>query len=148
MADKVRFELVSPERILLSEEVDMVVVPGTEGNFGVLAGHAPFISSVRPGVIAVYNTWPGEVAERIFIAGGFAEVANNRCTVLADDAITLGSLDRALVEVELQAARDRLPGMRDAAGRGDESDKSALRRVEHEIEVAVAKLDALTLVAH
>jgi F-type H+-transporting ATPase subunit epsilon len=143
MADKVKFELVSPEKILLSEEVDMVVVPGTEGDFGVLPGHAPLISSVRPGTIAVHNN--GTVAERIFIAGGFAEVSNNHCTVLADDATGLTSLDRAIVEAALQAARDRLSSLREAATRGGENDKSALRHLEREIEIGIAKLDALTL---
>ena len=68
MADKVQFELVSPEKLLLSEAVDMVVVPGTEGNFGVLPGHALFISTVRPGVIDVYED--KNISERIFVSGG------------------------------------------------------------------------------
>ena len=66
MADKVQFELVSPERLLISEPVDMVVVPGSEGDFGVLPGHAPFISTVRPGVIEVYEG--STVTERPFLA--------------------------------------------------------------------------------
>ena len=69
MADKVEFELVSPEKLLVSQPVDMVVVPGSEGNFGVLAGHSPFISTIRPGVIDIFE---GErIVDRIFIAGGF-----------------------------------------------------------------------------
>ena len=81
MADKVEFELVSPEKLLVSQPVDMVVVPGSEGNFGVLAGHSPFISTIRPGVIDIFE---GErIVDRIFIAGGFAEVTETRCTVLA-----------------------------------------------------------------
>ncbi|MDH3792055.1 MAG: F0F1 ATP synthase subunit epsilon, partial [Rhodospirillales bacterium] len=64
---RVAFELVSPERLLLSESVDMVVVPGAEGDFGVLVRHAPLVSGVRPGVISVYNG--GQVTERIFVAG-------------------------------------------------------------------------------
>jgi F-type H+-transporting ATPase subunit epsilon len=71
MADKLQFELVSPERLLLSEPVGMVVVPGSEGNFGVLPGHALFISTVRPGVIDVYED--KTITERIFVSGGFAE---------------------------------------------------------------------------
>src|SRR3546814_18454611 len=73
---KVAFELVSPERLLLSEEVDMVVVPGEEGDFGVLVRHAPLISTLRPGVIKVHNG--GSVTEQIFVAGGFAEVTPSR----------------------------------------------------------------------
>src|SRR3546814_18203914 len=80
---KVAFELVSPERLLLSEEVDMVVVPGEEGDFGVLVRHAPLISTLRPGVIKVHNG--GSVTEQIFVAGGFAEVTPSRCTVLAEE---------------------------------------------------------------
>src|SRR5579864_3314282 len=98
MADKVKFELVSPEKLLLSEDVAMVVVPGGEGNFGVLPGHSLLISTVRPGVIDVYED--ETVSERIFVSGGFAEVTPQRCTVLADEAMPLSSLDRAAVEQE------------------------------------------------
>ena len=84
MAEKVQFDLVSPERLLRSEAVEMVVVPGTEGDFGVLPGHAPVISTVRPGVLEIFQG--GAVADRIFIAGGIAEVSNDRCTVLAGHA--------------------------------------------------------------
>ena len=83
MADKLQFELVSPERLLLSEAVAMVVVPGSEGNFGVLPGHSLLISTVRPGVIDVYADEQTEITERIFVSGGFAEVTAERCTVLA-----------------------------------------------------------------
>jgi F-type H+-transporting ATPase subunit epsilon len=81
MTEKVEFELVSPERLLVAKAVDMVVVPGTEGDFGVLRGHAPLISTLRLGVIDIHDA--GAVAERIFVAGGFAEVTAERCTVLA-----------------------------------------------------------------
>src|SRR5690348_3061457 len=100
MADKVQFELVSPEKLLLSEAVDMVVVPGTEGNFGVLPGHSLLISAVRPGVIDVYEGTT--VSERIFVSGGFAEVTPERCTVLADEAMPLSSLDAAAIEGRLR----------------------------------------------
>ena len=96
MAGTVEFELVSPERLLLSEQVAMVVVPGEEGNFGVLPGHAPLISTVRPGVIDVYAT-RAEVSSRIFVAGGFAEVTPDRCTVLAEQAVPVGDIDAAAV---------------------------------------------------
>ena len=92
MAGTVEFELVSPERLLLSEQVAMVVVPGEEGNFGVLPGHAPLISTVRPGVIDVYAS-RAEVSSRIFIAGGFAEVTPERCTVLAEEAVPVGEIN-------------------------------------------------------
>src|SRR3981189_18632 len=96
----VQFELVSPERLILSTEVEMVVVPGTEGNFGVLPGHAPLISTIRPGTIDIYQG--GAVTERIFVVSGIAEVTPQRCTVLADEAMAPDSLDRAPIEAEMQ----------------------------------------------
>ncbi|HEV2865274.1 MAG TPA: ATP synthase F1 subunit epsilon [Allosphingosinicella sp.] len=78
-----RFELVTPERLVRSEEVHMVVVPGTEGDFGVLEGHAPVMSTVRDGELAVYRSFPGE-PERIAVTGGFAEVNERGLTVLAE----------------------------------------------------------------
>lgn len=79
------FELVTPEKLVRSEEVYMVVVPGTEGDFGVLEGHAPFMSTVRDGGLQVYRT-QGGAAETITVRGGFAEVNANGLTVLAEHA--------------------------------------------------------------
>jgi len=99
MADKVEFELVLPERLLVSEGADMVVVPGEEGDFGVLPGHALFLSGVRPGTIEIYN---GEtISDRIFVAGGFAEVTGERCTVLAEEAVNLAEVERVSVEARI-----------------------------------------------
>ncbi|MBA3676888.1 MAG: ATP synthase F1 subunit epsilon [Sphingosinicella sp.] len=84
MAD-LHFELVTPDRLIRSEDVYMVVVPGSEGDFGVLAGHAPVMSSIREGEIAIYRTNGGE-PERIAIEGGFAEVNEKGLTVLAEKA--------------------------------------------------------------
>jgi F-type H+-transporting ATPase subunit epsilon len=84
MAD-LHFELVTPERLVRSEEVHMVVVPGSEGDFGVLAGHAPVMSTIRDGELAIYRT-AGAEPERIAIEGGFAEVNENGLTVLAEKA--------------------------------------------------------------
>lgn len=132
MADKVEFELVSPEKLLKSLPVDMVVVPGTEGDFGVLAGHAPMIATVRPGVIDVYE---GErVVDRVFVAGGFAEVTETRCTVLAEEAEALSGIDRAAVE---KAIKDLSEDLDDAAS------DSAKAAVEAKLGVARAKLEAL-----
>jgi F-type H+-transporting ATPase subunit epsilon len=79
------FELVTPERLVRSEDVYMVVVPGTEGEFGVLAGHAPYMSTIRDGDLAIYRS-SGAEPERIQIRGGFAEVNENGLTVLAESA--------------------------------------------------------------
>lgn len=132
MAEKVAFELVSPERLLISEAVDMVVVPGTEGHFGVLPGHAPFISTVRPGVIEIYNG--GEVTGRLFVAGGFAEVTPERCTVLAEEAMALGEIDRGQVESQI---RDLGEDMKSAQA------DTERRAVQARLLVAEAKLAAL-----
>jgi len=141
MAEKVKFELVSPEKILLSEAVEMVVIPGAEGNFGVLPGHAPLISSVRPGTIEVYEG--NNVAERIFIAGGFAEVTPERCTVLADEAVTVSSLDRAKVDAELAEATARYSEALAAAEKGSDADKLRFKAAEHSLAVATAKHQAI-----
>ena len=111
MADnKVTFELVAPERLLFSAEVDMVVVPGAEGDFGVLPGHAPVIANVRPGVIDIYEGGVDAkfIRERIFVAGGFAEVSGSRCTVLAEEASPLSDIDVGGLDARLNAARASL----------------------------------------
>lgn len=136
MADnKVSFELVAPERLLFSAEVDMVVVPGSEGDFGVLPGHAPLIASVRPGVIDIYEGGidAGSLRERIFVAGGFAEVSGSRCTVLAEEASPLGDLNIAALESRLSAAR--------AALAAADSDLERARRTQ-EIVVVEAMMAA------
>jgi F-type H+-transporting ATPase subunit epsilon len=149
MADKVQFELVSPEKLLLSEAVDMVVVPGSEGNFGVLPGHSLLISTVRPGVIDVYEG--NQISERIFVSGGFAEVTPERCTVLADEAMPLSALDAAVVEEEMRAIETALGGLRERSGRlsGDEREAVLieLRASEGRLEIGQAKLAALRISA-
>jgi F-type H+-transporting ATPase subunit epsilon len=85
MAD-LHFELVTPERLVRSEDVYMVVVPGTEGDFGVLAGHAPYMSTLRNGDIAIYRSGMNDTPERIPVEGGFAEVNDTGLTVLAEKA--------------------------------------------------------------
>jgi F-type H+-transporting ATPase subunit epsilon len=102
---KVSFRLVMPEREILATEVDMVVVPGSEGDFGVLPGHAPLISTVRPGVLEVYQG--SKVERRFIVVGGFAEVTPERCTVLADEAMPFEQVTaQQLVEREHAAQRD------------------------------------------
>ena len=80
------FELVTPERLVRFDEVPMVVVPGTEGDFGDLAGHAPFMSTLRNGGIAVYRSGFGDTPEKIAVEGGFAEVSESGLTILAERA--------------------------------------------------------------
>jgi F-type H+-transporting ATPase subunit epsilon len=146
MADLVQFELVSPERLILSEAVEMVVVPGTEGNFGVLPGHAPLISTIRPGTIEVYEG--RQVKQRFFVAAGIAEVTPERCTVLAEEALPPDRLDRAAATVELETAEGNLPLLREQLARSAGTDRERLLvelgRLEHDAAVARAKLQALT----
>ncbi len=97
-----QLELVSPEKLLLSRKVDMVVFPAAEGEMGVLAGHAPMIVSLRGGVIAVHEG--GQVTEQLFVAGGFAEVSADRVTILADEATPLASLSKSEAQSRLAEA--------------------------------------------
>jgi len=147
MADKVQFELVSPEKLLLSEAVAMVVVPGGEGNFGVLPGHSLLISTVRPGIIDVYSDEQTQISERIFVSGGFAEVTPERCTVLADEALPLSALDRAAAEQEAKSLEGTVASLKEQVARhqGAERDKAAaeLRTAERRLAVAAAKLAAV-----
>src|SRR5262245_16984332 len=91
-----QFDLVSPERLLMSAEVEQVDVPGSEGDFGVFAGHAPVITTLKPGVVSVRAAGKGE--ERIFVRGGFAEVTLDRLTVLAEEAVPVAELDAVTLD--------------------------------------------------
>lgn len=126
MAGKIAFELASPERLLISERFDMVVIPGSDGDIGVLPGHAPLLSSLRAGVIAIHDG--GAVVERVFVDGGFAEVLPERCTVLAEEAAPVADIDAGETE---RAIREAELDLRDAenaeARRGAESRLSRLR---------------------
>src|ERR1700761_6701145 len=90
---RVNLEIVSPERLLLSRPVEMVVIPASEGDMGVLEGHAPMIVMLRGGVISLYEN--DRVTDTLFVAGGFAEVTPERCTVLANEVAPVGELQRA-----------------------------------------------------
>jgi F-type H+-transporting ATPase subunit epsilon len=133
MAETLLFELVSPERLLLSEQVEMVVVPGAEGNFGALPRHAPLLAMVRPGIIDVYGA-NRQLVHRIFVAGGYAEVTPERCTVLATEAMPLIELDRGRVETEHKGLLEELV---------EETDEAARKSLKGRINVAEAKLQVL-----
>lgn len=105
MADLFNFELVSPERLLSSGTAAMVVVPGAEGDFGVLPGHAPLMSTIRPGTIDIYEADANSLTRRIFVDGGFAEVSDKGLTILAENATPVGNIDPAQVAADLAAAR-------------------------------------------
>jgi F-type H+-transporting ATPase subunit epsilon len=141
----VQFELVTPERLIVSTEVEMVVVPGTEGNFGVLAGHAPLISTIRPGTVDIYQG--RTITQRIFVIGGIAEVTPERCTVLADEAMAPDSLDRNALDRELTEIEGNLPSLREQVARAAGTDRerllAELHRLERAQNVARAKLQIL-----
>lgn len=137
MPDTVKFELVSPECLLFSADVESVVVPGTEGDFGVLPGHARLISTVRPGVISVFQN--GKVTDRIFVEGGFAEVTPAGCTVLAEHALPVSEIERDQAQQAIQDAREDMEDAKD-----DEARNAAAKT----LEVAEARLQAVDVVVY
>ncbi|MEM1200965.1 MAG: F0F1 ATP synthase subunit epsilon [Pseudomonadota bacterium] len=131
MADTLNFELVSPEKLLLSEEVASVTVPGTEGDFTVFAQHAPVLSTMRPGVVDVQKD-SGE--ERIFVRGGFAEVNPAGLTILAEEAIPLADLDKDRLAQHIQDAQEDVDDAQD-----DEKKRLAQETLDHlkQLEMAL-----------
>jgi F-type H+-transporting ATPase subunit epsilon len=115
MADTFTFELVSPERLVLSEQAEQVLVPGTEGDFTVLPRHAPVLAVLRPGLLDLVRE--GGEARRYFVRGGFAEVNADNLTVLAQQAIDLEELDAARLAQEIQNAEEDVADAADDAQR-------------------------------
>lgn len=133
MADKLHFALVSPERELFNGEVDHVVVPGSEGEFGVSPNHAPVMSVIKPGALKVIN----EGAERrIFVNGGFADVTPEGLTVLAEEALDLADVDSTQLEQQFKNAQDDLRDANSDAKR--DAAQRALSRIET-IKAALAR---------
>lgn len=107
MADKIHLDLVSPERLLLSDDVDMVTVPGADGYFGVLPGHAPVMSALRPGVIEIKGgVEDGDM--KLFIRGGFAEVTPAQVSVLAEEAIPFPDFTIEMLDSRIRDAEEEL----------------------------------------
>ncbi len=119
------FELVSPERLLLSVQASQVSLPGAEGDMGVLPGHAPMIASLRPGVIEVEGEIDADEA-RIFVGGGVIEVAQDRLVVLADEALPVSQLDRAGLDQRIRDTREDIEDAKD-----DEARLKAEARLQH-----------------
>ena len=103
MAETTLFELVSPERLIMSKDVTMVVVPGSEGLFGVLPRHTSMLSALAPGVVDIYEE--EVITERLFVVNGFAEVTADRCTVLAEDVIPIENLNPDELEEKIEEMR-------------------------------------------
>ncbi|MEP3248261.1 MAG: F0F1 ATP synthase subunit epsilon [Sneathiella sp.] len=132
MAETVTMDLVSPEKLLLSDAYEMVVVPGSEGDFAVMAGHTPVTSSLRPGVISIFE---GDVEkDRIFVNGGFAQIADDKLTVLAEEAIHVADLDRANLEQRIQDASEDIE---------DAKDDETMRKAQESKEQLELLLEAL-----
>ncbi|MDE2466738.1 MAG: ATP synthase F1 subunit epsilon, partial [Alphaproteobacteria bacterium] len=104
MAEKIPFDLVSPERLLLSGDADMITLPGSEGYFGVGIGHAPIISTLKPGMIDIKGGPNGD--ERYFVMAGFAEITNDKATILAEEALPFKSLSLEDVDRRLGEAKE------------------------------------------
>ena len=105
---KVVFELVTPMALVVSENVDMVVVPGIDGDFGVLPGHSPVLTTIRPGLIKIFTN--GEVTKSLFVEGGFAEADAKGCTVLAEGVTDILDISAEDAQARLAAARDAVTG--------------------------------------
>jgi F-type H+-transporting ATPase subunit epsilon len=133
------FELASPARLVFSGEVEQVDVPGAEGDFGVLAGHAPLIAALRPGILTIHE---GGGTKRLFIRDGFAEVNSSGLTVLAEFAVPVDELDPAEILKEIEAAEARLTETKE----GPAQDKAA-ERVD-QLKQVRTQLGAATQVAH
>jgi F-type H+-transporting ATPase subunit epsilon len=132
--EKLAFELVSPERLLASGEADMVVVPGEQGDFGVLPLHAPLVALLRPGVIRVFEGQ--SVVDRLFVAGGFAEVSERGLTVLAEAAEPVAS-------IAIEEARQRLRDAEEDLADAKEPGEAERKRLEQAVAVARARLEAV-----
>ncbi|MDH6231546.1 F-type H+-transporting ATPase subunit epsilon [Mesorhizobium soli] len=116
MAEAFKFELVSPERLLVSEEVQSVVIPGAEGEMTVLVNHSPVMTTIKPGVVTVKSVSGQE--ERYVVFGGFADILPSGCTLLAESATSVKDIDRAELARRIQEARE------DAADAKDDEDKT------------------------
>lgn len=108
------FDLVSPETQLFHGPVDQVVVPGADGDFGVLAGHAPFVAALRPGFLTIHA---GGSPKRMYVRGGFAEISGGALTVLAEEAVAVEDLDSGIIDAAIKANEDDLAAAKDDAAK-------------------------------
>ena len=115
MAEAFQFELVSPERLLVSEQVESVVIPGAEGEMTVMSQHAPVMTTIKPGVVTVKAASGQE--ERYVVFGGFADILPSGCTLLAESAVSVKDIDRAEITRRIQEAREDLADAKDDAAR-------------------------------
>ena len=134
MADTTLFELVSPEKLVMSKNVSMVVVPGTEGLFGVLPRHSSMLSTLAPGVINVYEG--DDVTDSLFVINGFAEVTEERCTVLAEEVIPVEDIDTDKYEKQTEMLKDE-------ASRSESGSAEKIRKnIEEREQILAAMINA------
>ena len=119
------FDLVSPENLIFNDEVGMIIVPGKDGDFGVLPGHSKVMSSLRPGRVMVYGE-DKNLLKAFFVSGGFAEINPEKCIVLAESVVELNTLEKSLIEKEIQ-----------------DLEKEDTNKSEDKLLVAKAKLEAI-----
>jgi len=131
VADTFQFELVAPEKLIYSDDTEFVVVPGAEGDFGVLPGHALLLSTVRAGIIEIHEN--DKLKDRFFVAGGFAEVTPERCTVLSTESIKLDEIDESTARERLNIAERSL---------NDASTDAEREKCQKALEVAQALVAA------
>jgi F-type H+-transporting ATPase subunit epsilon len=130
----ITLEIISPERLLLSRPVDMVVIPGTEGDLGILPGHSKLITGLRGGLVDLYQN--NKITDRFFVSGGFAEVTEDRCSVLADDITRKSDLDP-------QRAGDALADAKTAYDAADINNRDDYREASDRLISAQAMVDSI-----
>ena len=121
----ISFDLVSPENLIFNDEAGMIIVPGKDGDFGVLPGHSKVMSSLRPGRVMVYGE-DKNLLKAFFVSGGFAEINPEKCIVLAESVVELNTLEKSLIEKEIQ-----------------DLEKEDNNKLEDKLLVAKAKLEAI-----
>ncbi len=131
----IALEIISPEKLLLTRDVDMVVIPGTDGDIGVLPGHSKLITGLRGGLVDIYEK--GAISGRYFVSGGFAEVTESRCAVLADAIIPQEELDAGVAQAAVTEAKAAYDAV-------DIQDRDAYRDVSDRLISAQAMLDSVT----
>jgi len=131
---QISLEIISPEKLLLARPVDMVVIPGTEGDLGILPGHSKLITGLRGGLVDIYEA--GKITDRFFVSGGFAEITEEHCAVLADDITKQSDLNPKI-------AADALAKAQDAYAAVDINDADAYRIATDKLISAQAMVDSL-----
>lgn len=131
MTQNFKIDLVSPAKILLSKDVYEVVIPGSEGDFGVLSGHSAFVSKLRPGVISVLASESEKDTEEYFVSGGYAEICENDCTILVEEATAVRDIKKDDIQKRLEQAEKQLSRA--------ENDIEKIK-AEKEIEISTAML--------